>query len=139
MAGRNNSHGVKNVKIKPIAKLHGSLEHRLAMYAMAASAAGAGLLSFSQPASAKVVYTKRHKHLLANVPLPLDLNRDGITDFSLFFVQNSYGYRALYAEAEPTNQIAGYCGQLSQGCWASALLPAVRVGPNQRFGAYRFM
>jgi hypothetical protein len=40
------------------AELPESLSHRLSSYALAASAAGVSLVSFSQPANAKVIYTK---------------------------------------------------------------------------------
>ena len=127
------------MKGRPKVKLHGSLEQRLTMYALAASAGGIGLHSFSQPASAKVIYSKEQIHLQANVPLPIDLNRDGNTDLTLVFYQNSYGFGVLYAEPEAGNQVVGYCLGLSQGCWASALRFGVRVGPNQRLGPYHYM
>ncbi len=127
------------MKQRPVAKLHDSLEHRLAMYAMAASAAGVGLLATAQSAAAKVVYTKVHQAIPANVAVPLDLNRDGVADFSLFLRQTTYR-NSLDVLANQSNQVAGYCGVLSSSyCGASALLPAVRVGPNRRFGPYKLM
>jgi len=71
------------------AKLSDSLHHRLNMYALAASAAGVGMLALTQPAEGKIVYTPAHEkidrdHLL----LKLDLNHDGIVDFTL-----SYRYK----------------------------------------------
>jgi hypothetical protein len=128
-----------NMKPRPIAKLRGTLDQRLAAYAMVASASGMGLLVCSQPASAKIVYTKADQELPVDAPLPLDLNHDGIADFSFYFGAGSYGSFAISITAEQTNQAAGYCQHLSGACWASALRPDVRVGPNQRFGPYGYM
>ena len=58
------------------------MSQRLNAYALAAGAAGVGMLALSQPAEAKIVHT------LANIPIvenggvvELDLNHDGINDF----------------------------------------------------------
>jgi|HubBroStandDraft_6_1064221.scaffolds.fasta_scaffold227674_2 hypothetical protein len=60
-----------------------SLHKRLNAYALAASAAGAGVLALAQPAEARVVYTPVHKVIRLGHPYALDLNHDGITDFSI--------------------------------------------------------
>jgi hypothetical protein len=65
------------------ADLPDSLHQRLAMYALAASAAGVSLLALAQPADAKIIYTPANV-LLDGKPFPLDLNHDGIVDFFLF-------------------------------------------------------
>jgi hypothetical protein len=127
------------MKSRSIAKLRGSLEKKLTAYALAASASGMGLLAWSQPAAAKIVYTKADQELPVDAPLPLDLNHDGIADFSFYFGAGTYGSFGISITPEGTNQVAGYCQHLSQGCWASALRPDVRVGPNQRFGPYGYM
>jgi len=59
-----------------------SLRERLSLYAMAATAAGVGLGALAPAAEAKIVYTPVHEKIYAN-QVPLDLNRDGITDFTL--------------------------------------------------------
>jgi hypothetical protein len=119
---------------RPVANLRESLEKRLTAYAVAASAAGVGLLAWPQPALARIIYTKTHTIL----PVQLDLNHDGITDYLLNFSNGSYGDFAASVMGEPGNLVAGY-GRLSSRGWASALAPKGRVGPNQRFGSYRFM
>ena len=53
------------------------------LYALAASAAGVTLLALSQPPAAKIVYTAVHKVHRKNNSYQLDLNRDGITDFTI--------------------------------------------------------
>ncbi len=62
-------------------KLSDSLHRRLEMYALAASAAGVGVLALAQPAEAKVVYTPAHHVILRRSHFALDSNHDGITDF----------------------------------------------------------
>ncbi len=67
-------------------RLSDSAHHQLNMYALAASAAGVGILALAQPAESRIVFSP------ANKPLPLcghntklcfklDLNHDGIVDF----------------------------------------------------------
>jgi len=59
-------------------RLSDSLNHRLNMYALAASAAGISTLALANAAEAKVVYTKTYKHIMPWIPFHLDLNHDGI-------------------------------------------------------------
>jgi hypothetical protein len=67
---------------RPLTQLSPRLDKGLLGYATSAAAAGVGLLALAQPADAKVIYTPSH------IPIPspgfvhLDLNHDGITDFS---------------------------------------------------------
>jgi hypothetical protein len=62
------------------AKLSTSLHERLNTYALAASAAGVGMLALAQPAEAKIVYTATNKKFV-NQSFALDLDHDGKTDF----------------------------------------------------------
>jgi hypothetical protein len=55
-----------------------SVHHRLNMYAIAASAAGVGLLALAQPAQGKIIYTSTHKTIKVHQHYYLDLNHDGI-------------------------------------------------------------
>lgn len=66
-----------------------NLNKKLLSYAAAAGAAGVGILGAVQPAEAEVVYTPANTPILVNHPLPLDLNNDGLVDFTL-----SNNYRA---------------------------------------------
>ena len=63
------------------AQFSDSIHHQLNMYAVAAGAAGVGMLALTQAAEAKIVYTP------ANTPIRfvvnLDLNNDGLPDFEL--------------------------------------------------------
>lgn len=86
------------------------LEHRLNLYALAAGAAGVGMLALAQPAEAEIVYTRTHHVIRSNGSYYLDLSHNGITDFSLLntFLTTSGGGYALYAKAAKGN-----------GVWAS--------------------
>jgi hypothetical protein len=67
------------------AQLSESIQQQLNMYALAAGAAGVSFLALAQPAQAKIVYTAAHVKIGAGGvgSYDLDLNRDGVTDFSL--------------------------------------------------------
>ena len=97
------------------------LRRRLDAYALAASAAGVGMLALAQPADAKIIYTPAHVVVGSHHPLRLDLNHDGIVDFailntfspelnyhSLFACQNarlSSGSRGFYICYGSTNMV----------------------------------
>jgi hypothetical protein len=69
-------------------------QRRLGMYALAAGAAGVGMLALEQPAEAKIVYTPARIHIsppkerFTKKRFTLDLNHDGLTDFVF---TNSWG------------------------------------------------
>lgn len=75
------------------AELSRSLNHQLNMYALAAGAAGLGMLA--QSAEGKIVYTAAHA--IIGKPFPLDLNHDGIVDFDLLHASHNYPVRSLLA------------------------------------------
>lgn len=56
------------------------------MYALAAGAAGVGVMALAKPVEAKIVYTPANLKLHGVVPL--DLNHDGIADFGLCLNSN---------------------------------------------------
>jgi hypothetical protein len=103
------------------------------MYALAATAAGIGMLA--QTAEAMVVYTPAYHLIGKNAHYPLDLNHDGLSDVT--FV-NSYGcnqdycYDVLNANAAAGNAVEGKRGFLSIP-YAYALRRGSQIGPNQPF------
>src|SRR5450755_290968 len=68
---------------KTSANLSESIGRQLNMYALAAGAAGVGVLALAQSVEAKVVYTATHHVIGPNHSYRLDLNHDGTTDFRL--------------------------------------------------------
>jgi hypothetical protein len=65
------------------ANVQQSLENSLMAYAVAAGAAGVSLLALTQPAEAKIVFTPAHQTIQSGGIFRIDLNGDGVTDFTL--------------------------------------------------------
>jgi hypothetical protein len=65
------------------ANLSESANHQLHMYALAARAAGVGVLALAQSTEAKIIYTQTHVVIGTNHIYSLDLNHDGIADFKI--------------------------------------------------------
>jgi hypothetical protein len=115
-------------------KFSESLEQRLSLYALAASAAGVGMLALAQAAEAKIVYTPTHHVIGKNGHFNLDLNHDGITDFTLV---NSYRSRTTYlSDVLNVNPVVGNGvegkrnGSISA---AYALNRGAQIGPTRPF------
>lgn len=109
------------------ARLGGALDKRLFAYAAAASAAGVSLLALAQPAEGKIVYTKANHEIAPNKILNLDLNHDGITDFS-FSNHSTEGSSYRHVELKIAPQ--GRNGVLDH---AAVLDSGVQIGPKGRF------
>ena len=65
------------------ARLAPSTHKRLSSYALAASAAGVGILALTLPSEAEIVYTPGDHVINKGHSYNLDLNNDGTTDFTL--------------------------------------------------------
>jgi len=117
------------------AELSKALNRQLNAYALAAGAAGVGLLALARPAAAKIIYTPAHTKIKLFDKLPLDLNHDGKADFKLkesYFVTSVIQYHYIVLAAFPAhvgNEIWGVADD------ASALAAGVRIGPDGRFSA----
>jgi hypothetical protein len=121
-----------------------NLDKSLLNYAAAATAAGVGLFALAQPAEAKIIYTAANIPITVNgPPVPIDLNHDGITDFTII---NSSGtceakgihklgcsFAAFYAVGDQTGNAIG-SSQTFNGAQCAALLHAGHViGPGKKF------
>jgi hypothetical protein len=112
-----------------------SISRHLNMYALAAGAGGVGLLAWAQPAEAKIVYTPANVTISGKIPV--DLNHDGITDFTL---SSSTFYTTYYAYQELAvmpyhygpNAIVG----IANGFLAGALPAGAHVGKARQFFPY---
>jgi len=111
-------------------ELSDSLYRQLNAYALAASAAGAGMLVLPQTASAKIVYTPADVHIVGSYYL--DLNHDHIPDFSLwkyYFACCYDGVSLLGVTPKTRNN-----GVRSGGSgWAAALPKGARIGSTGVF------
>jgi len=120
-------------------QLSESLHRRLNAYALAASAAGVGVIAMVQSASGKIIYTPAHEQIVPNNIYPLDLNHDGKTDFSFhdsFTAASIEGFVGAITviPARRANKIVGY-DATSFLKWASALPAGVRIGPKGPFSS----
>jgi hypothetical protein len=117
-------------------KLSESLNRQLNAYALAAGAAGVGLLALTQPAEAKIVYTPAHRKITQFPKVVLDLNHDGNVDFVLLFGGDAsscfattyllaYGYRSGNGVIP-----SGVEKSFNQ---ALALRPGARIGSDRSF------
>jgi hypothetical protein len=102
----------RSSRSRKTAELSESVHRQLSMYALAASAAGVGLLSLAQPVEAKIIYTPANEHVCAT-------------------------YLAV-KQAAAGNGIADYLS-VDGVRWASALKKGKRIGADGRFYLYGFI
>jgi hypothetical protein len=117
---------------RQMAQVNPRLDKSLAAYIVAAGAAGVGMLALAVPAEGKIVYTPDNQQIPPGfVPtLLLDLNHDGINDFSFlnFFSATSSTLDLSVLPVGPSNEI------FSTGAGYAAALPAgKKIGPNGKF------
>jgi hypothetical protein len=104
------------------------LEKNLTAYIAAAGAAGVGVLAVAQPSQAKIAYTALNVTIGENTQYFLDLNHDGVNDFT--FTHFAYGhFDHFYALGSPANQIFGNGS-------ASALRFGAPIGPKGVFSGF---
>jgi hypothetical protein len=104
------------------------------MYALAATAAGVGVLIFAQPAEAKIVYTPANVRITPiNGSYNLDLNHDGKTDF--FFSDGAQCHGSTCQAYLVVFPVAAGNEMWGQHSSASDLRAGVRIGPRGRFSS----
>jgi len=92
-----------------------------------------GVLALTQAAEAKIVYTQAHKYIAPKSTVPLDLNHDGVADFS--FRNNtwsatwSFGGSLWIDPAGSKNEVV----VTPNSAYASALPPGFKIGSQARF------
>jgi hypothetical protein len=120
------------------------LERQLNSYALAASAAGVAMLALTQPAQAKIVYTRAHE-VFGRYGLhsyTLDLNHDGIGDFVLNWQGNATDLRQyLWASGNgKRNEVLGQgAGSTFRATYASALKAGTSIGTKDKFHEHGIM
>ncbi|HTS36772.1 MAG TPA: hypothetical protein VMH04_13940 [Candidatus Solibacter sp.] len=103
------------------------LEKQLAMYLVAASAAGVGMTTLGEKAEAKVVYTPANTYVKYPSCQPIDINKDGITDLSICLVYGDKSFQ-LFASLPAGNFVR------TNGFEVQAGFFGVPVGPGEKFG-----
>lgn len=131
---------------KLTADLLASLHHRLNSYALAASAAGVGMLALSHAAEARIIYTKANTQIPVNAGLiELDLNHDGINDFEFSNVYKSYTRRGSrlhnsslkIGPAQTLNRVLRHNSRRT--VWGAALPKGYPIGLNKPFQPGRYL
>jgi hypothetical protein len=89
-------------------------------------------LSMTQRSEARIVYTRAHVVISINNYYDIDLNHDGVADFTIKNAGN-YGRYRLYASVPAGNGVVGSIG--SNGAQAAALVRGEQIGPGQMFVA----
>ena len=120
------------------ANLSESIHQQLNIYALAAGAAGVGVLALAQPVEAKIVYTPAHRVIGPDSKYLLDLNHDGIPDFTIANSYNCPDSCVSIVVAKPANGTHGVEGPLSSrghASWAYALTAGAIIGPKRPFFA----
>jgi hypothetical protein len=128
---------------RPLA-LPETVQRRLNAYALAASAAGVSVLALSGPAEAKIVYTPTHVVMNSSNDIyhPLDLNNDGVKDFS-FAAYHETGMSSQFAflrcRSLGTNSVLG--GPTSARRWgdAAAFPPGIHIGAGRPYANHNTM
>jgi hypothetical protein len=126
---------------RPVSKLSASTSQRLQAYALAAGAAGVGILALADPAEAKIVYTPAHIPIVQNGgTVELDLNHDGINDFQFSNIVTTLamrppeGFHQSYLGVDPVQPLNRVVAVESQGVLdAAALRKGKNVGRHSPF------
>ncbi len=129
-------------------RLSDSVHHQLNMYALAASAAGVGVLALAQPSMGEIIYT--HAHVKISIAGNgrygrylhfLDLDHHDGHDFSLRMSRFESSSRTgrdtwMTMRGDAGNRVAGHPPHPGSGGLAYALRAGRQIGPDLRFGPY---
>jgi hypothetical protein len=118
---------------RPKQKLSQALHHRVSSYALAASATGVSMLALALPSPAEIVYTPAKGMVTRNVPFNIDLNGDGVVDFTILDHAKGSSFRStqFLDVLMPHQGNAAMCNWVacSSGfSFAAALLAGVKIG-----------
>jgi hypothetical protein len=122
--------GIMKRPAKRSSQTSDSLHKQLNAYALAATAAGVGVLALVQPAEAKIIYTPVHHVVGRNARYKVDLNHDKIGDLTLV---NTYGCNRDYCDDALSAIPSGGNGVEGRYSVAYALQPGAQIGPKQLF------
>jgi hypothetical protein len=118
------------------------LDRQVNFYAGAAAAAGVSILAMVQPAQGEVIITKKTIPIpISNFdgqqfPVPIDFNRDGVTDLS--FILSTFAYHSfngILVALPATGGAVVAAPGAKDNFYASALLRGAKVGPSAHFSS----
>jgi hypothetical protein len=132
-------------KLSPItaASFSKTFDHRMRLYSVAAAAAGVSILAWAQPSTADVVITRKTIPLIpvtnGFASASIDLNRDGIPDFSFSITDFQYHSRAAKIGIIPLQggAVVGVPAEHAP-LYASALMRGAKIGPSAHFSSKGF-
>jgi hypothetical protein len=117
------------------ASLSKSVHRQLNMYALAAGAAGVGILALAPPAGAKIIYTPLNVAIGPGGSLKLDLNHDGKPDFRIGVRIYTKGTSLLFSDSMYVQALQKSNAAAVGGMgFARAINRGVTIGPKQVFG-----
>jgi len=118
------------------AQLGAGLEKSLKAYANAAAATGVSFLALAVPAEARIVYTPAEVNIpVAEEFVPLDVNHDGIADFSFLNTSFIHGGALRVRGKGSSNEVwgRGHWFSFRPGVFASALRMGFKVRPSKAY------
>lgn len=111
------------------------LQRRLNAYALAASATGAAVLALTPASAAEIVYTPANAMVTRNGSLSLDVNNDGIVDFTIVEFAKGTSLRStqlLSVIPAPGNHVmCGWIVCTSGNSYAAAVQFGKNIGTSQ--------
>lgn len=115
------------------ANLPETTERRMSFYCLAVTAAGVSVLALASPAESEIIITNKTIPIHANTSVLIDLNGDGITDFSFFLSQytiDQYAFNNLLLTpgSRKADQVVA-----TQGYRVAAMLRGAKIGPADKF------
>lgn len=118
---------------RPKRKLSPALYDRVSSYALAATATGVSMLALAPASAAEIVYTPAKGRVTRNVPFNIDLNGDGVVDFTILDHAKGDSFRStqFLDVMMPHQGNAAMCNWVacSSGfSFAAALLAGVKIG-----------
>jgi hypothetical protein len=118
-----------------------NVSQQLNMYALAASAAGVGMIALSPTAEAKIIYTKANRVIGINHSYALDLNHSGVADFKIINTQTCTPGNTCTSRVSAIrygkNAVEGTAGSQFFPPRAYALKAGARIGPEKLFSGRR--
>jgi hypothetical protein len=109
-----------------------AVHQQLNAYALAASAAGVGILAWPLAGEAKIVYTPAHIRVSGGF-LALDLNHDSVVDYKIRTHRYNSYFWELWVSPSGGNQVYRGSASRYKSFYAAALPAGVRLGPKKKW------
>jgi hypothetical protein len=121
----------KTVKLRP------SVHHDLTVYALAASAAGVGVLAIAQSSAAEVIYTSAHQNIRPYHMFAIDLNHDGKTDLAIENIfRESHGfYIYIHSKLQVKPETGAAIASSGPYHYGAVLKKGETIGPQAPWGS----